>query len=138
MYLASLGAKVHRSGGMADFVAPFSFFGGTLKVRSRSPLAPLLGLLLQRWSLNRGADDHIGVKCHAGRTNQELHRLSSVPLDLCCDNGNSFFSRMSRAIASFSRLVIAGVSKVSSCSRDVKGLRKTLARPGGERPCAVF
>jgi hypothetical protein len=120
LYLASLGAKVHRSGmaGMYNPVNPVPRFRGTLKVRSRSPLAPLLGLLLQRWSLNRGADDHIGVKCHAGRTNQALHRLLSVPLNLRCDNGNlQFLKDVSHNSFSLSHLQLA---------------------VRGERPCAVF
>ena len=35
----------------------------------------------------------MGLKCHAGLTNRALHRLSSVPLNLRCDNGNFHFLR---------------------------------------------
>ena len=35
----------------------------------------------------------MGLKCHAGRTNQALHRLSFVPLNLRCDNSKFHFLR---------------------------------------------
>ena len=35
----------------------------------------------------------MGLKCHASRTNQALHRLSFVPLNLRCDNGKFHFLR---------------------------------------------
>ena len=65
----------------------------------------------------------MGLKCHAGRTNQALRRLSSVPLNLRCANGIFHFLREvshKSFVFTFSTFTFGGKSRAKpSFSSDI-------------------